>query len=241
MALYSGRWIGFAPTDMPRIAIVAALEREVAPLIRTWKVRTIEHEGRRYRLFENGKASLICGGIGGESARRATEAIVREVRPEQIWSVGFTGALDPVLKVGEVFEPRLVINAADGVRTDTGRGQGTLVSFSAVAGREQKEKLRDAYSAAAVDMEGAAVAQVCELRGLHFGAVKVVSDELGFSMPPLQDFTSIDGTFHTGRFAMHVAVRPWLWMRTIALGQNSAKASRALCAALEQRLAGSKN
>jgi adenosylhomocysteine nucleosidase len=226
---------------MPRIAIVAALEREVASLIRRWKVRMIEHEGRRYQLFESREAALICGGIGPEAARRATEAIVREVRPEQIWSVGFAGGLDPALKVGEVFEPGLVINAADGVRTGTGYGQGTLVSFSAVAGREQKEKLRDAYSAAAVDMEAAAVAQVSELRGIRFGAVKVVSDELGFSMPPLQDFMSSDGTFRTARFAMHVAVRPWLWMRTIALGQNSAKASRALCVALERRLAASKD
>ena len=106
MELYSGRWIGFAPTDMPRIAIVAALEREVAPLIRRWKVRTVEHDGRRYQLFENGDATVICGGMGAEAARRATEAIIQEVRPEQVLSVGFAGALDPALKVGEVFEPR---------------------------------------------------------------------------------------------------------------------------------------
>lgn len=236
MELCSGRWIGFVPTDMPRIAIVAALEREVAPLIRRWKVRTIEHDGRQYQLFENGAAALICGGMGAEAARRATEAIARAVQPEQIWSVGFAGALDRRLKVGEVFEPRLVIDAADGVRTDTGCGHGTLVSFKAVAEREQKVKLRDAYCATAVDMEAAAVAQGAELRGIHFAAVKAVSDELGFSMPPVQDFTSADGTFRTGRFAMYVALRPWLWRKTIALGQNSAKASRALCAAVEQRL-----
>ena len=236
MQLYNGRWIGFVPTDMPRIAIVAALEREVAPLIRRWKVRTVEHDGRRYQLFEHATAAVICGGMGAEAARRATETIIREVQPEQVWSVGFAGALDPALKVGQVFEPRVVINAADGVRSDTGCGQGTLVSFSAVAGREQKEKLRDAYSAAAVDMEAAAVAQGAELRGIRFGAVKAVSDELRFSMPPVQAFMRADGTFRTRRFAMHVAVRPWLWMRTIALGQNSAKAGRALCAALEERL-----
>lgn len=226
---------------MPRIAIVAALEREVAPLIRRWKDRTIEQDGRRYKLFENGEASLICGGIGADAARRATEAIIREIQPEQIWSVGFAGALDPTLKVGEVFEPRLVINASDGVQSDTGWGQGTLVSFRAVAGRDQKEKLWAAYSATAVDMEAAAVAQGAELRGIHFRAVKVVSDELGFPMPPVQNFMSADGTFRTGHFAMHVAARPWLWMRTIALGRNSAKASRALCAALERRLAGSRD
>ena len=51
------------------------------PLIRGWKVRTMEHGGRRYRLFENGEAVLICGGIGAEAARRATEAVIQEVKP----------------------------------------------------------------------------------------------------------------------------------------------------------------
>jgi|SRR5580765_654514 len=236
MTLYAGRWNGFAPTDMPRIAIVAAMEREVAPLIRKWQVRSVEQGGRSYQLFENREASLICAGVGPQSARRATEAIIQEVRASHILSVGFVGALDPALKVGDVFEPRTVINAGDGARTDTGCGQGTLVSFSTVAGREQKKKLRDAYSAAAVDMEAASVAQGAELRNVRFGALKVVSDEAGFVMPPVEDFIEADGSFRAVGFALHVAVRPWLWGVTLALARNSARASHALCAALEQYL-----
>ena len=221
---------------MPRIAIVAALKREVAPLIRKWPVRSVEYGGRRYQLFENGEASLICAGVGPEAARRATEAIIQEVRASHILSVGFVGALDPGLKVGEVFEPRTVINAADGSRTDTGCGQGTLVSFSTVAGREQKARLREAYSAAAVDMEAAAVAQGAELRGVRFCALKVVSDEAGFVMPPVEKFVEADGTFRAAPFTLHVALRPWLWGATVALAWNSARASKALCAALGQYL-----
>jgi len=221
---------------MPRIAIVAAMEREVASLVRRWKVRPIEHDGRHYQLFESEDASLICAGVGPEAARRATEAIIQEVRASHILSVGFVGALDPALRVGEVFEPRTVINAGDGTRVDTGCGQGTLVSFSRVAGREQKEKLREAYSAAAVDMEAGAVAQGAELRGVGFGALKVVSDEAGFVMPPVEKFIEADGSFRAARFVLHVAVRPWLWGATVALVRNSARASNALCAALEQYL-----
>ena len=81
---------------MLKIAIIAAMEREVRPLIRGWKVRAIEHAGRQYRLFEdvfeNAEVALICGGVGAESARRATEAVIREVNPAQIISVGFAGA-----------------------------------------------------------------------------------------------------------------------------------------------------
>src|ERR1700687_4044689 len=118
-----------------KIAIIAAMEREVRPLIRSCKVRMIEPGGRRYRLFENGDAALVCGGIGAEAARRATEAIIREVSPVRVISVGFAGALEASLHVGQVLEPRTVINAADGVRTDVGSGEGILVSSASGGGQ----------------------------------------------------------------------------------------------------------
>ena len=215
-----------------KIAIIAAMEREVRPLIRSWKVRMIEQGGRRYRLFEDGDAALVCGGIGAEAARRATEAVIREVSPVRVISVGFAGALDGSLHVGHVLEPRTVINAADGSRTDVGAGEGILVSSATVAGKEQKIRLGKAYGATAVDMEAAAVAQGAEARGVEFGAWKVISDAADFSPPAMDRFVADDGTFHGVKFACHVALRPWLWGTTIALARNSSKASRALCGAL---------
>jgi adenosylhomocysteine nucleosidase len=216
------------------------MEREVAPLIRSWKVRTnvrtLEHGGRRYRLFENGEATLVCAGIGAEAARRAAEAVIREVQPVRVISVGFAGALDPELQVGHVFEPRTVINAADGVRTEVGSGEGILVSSTTVAGEEQKTRLSKAYGASAVDMEAAAVAQGARARGVEFGALKVVSDAADFNLPPVDRFVAADGSFQSVRFACYVALRPWLWGATIALTRNSAKASRALSDALTSYL-----
>ena len=221
---------------MSRIALVAALEREVAPLVRSWKTRTSEHGGRSYKFFENGDVVLVCGGIGPEAARRATEAIIREFQPSHIVSVGFAGGLDPMLRVGEVLEPLTVIDGLNGSRIDTGCGEGTLVSFGSVAGRAQKEKLYKAYGAAAVDMEAAAVAQGAQRRGIEFSALKVVSDGAGFNMPAMERFVGTDGRFHAAKFVLHVAVRPWLWAATIALARNSSRASRALCGVLDRYL-----
>jgi len=221
---------------MSRIAIIAALEREVAPLVRSWKMRTMEHGGRRYRLFENGEAALVCGGIGAEAARRATEAMIREVNPVRVISAGFAGALGASLKVGDIVEPRTVINSADGARTEVGSGEGILVSFAEVAGREQKIRLSKAYSASAVDMEAAAVAQGAEARGVEFGAVKAISDAADFNLPGLDRFVADDGTIRSIRFACHVALRPWLWAPTIALARDSSRASHALCRALARYL-----
>src|ERR1019366_7098433 len=221
---------------MSRIAIIAAMEREVAPLIRSWKVRTkvrtMEHGGRRYRLFENGEAVLVCGGIGAEAARRATEAVIREVSPVRVISVGFAGALDGALQVGHVLEPRMVINAADGARTEVGSGEGILVSSATVADKAQKIRFGKAYGAVAVDMEAAAVAQGAQARGVEFGALKAISDAADFKLPALDRFVAKDGSFHSVRFACHVALHPWSWGTTIALARNSSKASRALCGAI---------
>lgn len=179
---------------------------------------------------------MICSGIGAEAARRATEAVIEAASPARVVSVGFAGALDAAMKVAEVLEPRLVINAADGARTETGSGEGRLVSFATVADREQKQRLGKAYSAAAVDMEAAAVAQGAQVRGVEFAALKAISDAADFSMPAMERFVSSDGHFLAAKFAVHVAARPWLWASTMALGRNSSKASRALCAAIERYL-----
>lgn len=227
-------------SDMAGIAIVAAMEREVKPLIRNWKVRMIEHSGRSYRLFTNvftnGEATLICGGIGAEAARRATEAIIETVSPARVLSVGFAGALDHSLQVGDVIEPRTVTNAADGARTDIGSGKGILVSSKIVADKEQKSQLAKSYGASAVDMEAAAVAQGALARGVEFAAIKAISDGVDFTIPAMDRFVAKDGTFRSGSFAAHVALRPWLWGTTIALARNGARASRALSDALANYL-----
>ena len=221
---------------MSRIAIIAAMEREVRPLIRNWKVRTVEHSGRRYQLFENGETALVCGGIGAEAARRATEAVIREVNPSRVISVGFAGALDASLEVGHVLEPRTVINVADGVRTEIGSGEGILVSAATVAGKQQKIRYGKAYGAIAVDMEAGAVAQGAQARGVEFGAVKVISDVADFNLPAVDRFVAPDGKLRPVRFACYVALRPWLWGATISLARSSGKASRALSRALTSYL-----
>lgn len=222
---------------MPEIAVVAALEREIAPLVRNWRVTEKEHGGREYRIFESGKAVVVCGGMGFDAARRATEAVIALHHPSVVLSVGFAGALDSSLHAGDVLQPRYVVDSRDGTRTDTGSGSGVLVSFPAIADAEQKAKLAKSYSAQAVDMEAAAVAKGAEARGLRFAAVKAISDEVGFAMPPMDRFIAADGTFRAQRFVLYAATRPFLWPGLLRLAQNSAKAARALGAMLQSQYA----
>jgi adenosylhomocysteine nucleosidase len=219
---------------MPDIAMVAALEREVRPLVKEWHTVDREFDGRQFRFFEKENCVVVCGGIGPEMARRASEAVIALYSPATLWSVGFAGALQPQLRVGEVLEVRQVVDAGDSSRIDmgtgnTGNGNAMLVSFSSVAGDEQKDRLAKAYGAQVVDMEAASVAKSAQAHGLAFAAVKAVSDEAGFPMPTMDRFVTSDGKFRTGSFALYGALRPWLWGTLIRLARNSAKASRALC------------
>src|ERR1700733_8640334 len=118
---------------MCRVAIVAALEREVRPLIKDWRISTKEIDGRRYRFLEKDDLVLICGGIGAEAARRAAEAVIAIYAPKVVYSVGFAGGLESGMKAADVVQPAQVIDAGDGSRTKLSGGKGILVSFGSVA------------------------------------------------------------------------------------------------------------
>src|SRR5215471_10403371 len=119
---------------MPELAIVAALEREIHLLVRNWRLEEREYSGRRFRFFTSERCVAVCGGIGLEAARRATEAVIALYEPAKVESVGFAGALERGLKVGQVLEIRRVIDARDSSQKEAGSGSAVLVSFPAVAG-----------------------------------------------------------------------------------------------------------
>jgi len=217
-----------------RVAIVAALEHEVKPAIRLWRSVERRHDGRVFRFFEAPSAVLVCGGIGPEAARRATEAILALYSPAIVYSVGFAGGVISQLKVGELFVPSEVIDVADGSRAETGGGHGSLLSLAAIATKSQKLRFAEAYGASAVDMEAAAVARGAEAKGVAFGAVKAISDEVDFEMPSMHRAIDSQGNLRTARLLMYALVRPWTWPSLIRLARDSAKAAQTLAHYLNQ-------
>ena len=66
--------------------------------------------------------------------------------------------------------------------------------------RRRSASLLTKYGADVVDMEAAAVAQVAKERALEFAAMKAISDDAEFAMPPLTRFIDENGKFATGAF-----------------------------------------
>lgn len=222
-------------TSPRKIAIVAALAREVTPLVRGWKsYRLPAADGlHRLRFFESESAVVVCGGIGREAATEATRTVIERYRPQVVVSAGFAGALVPGLKVASILSPAKVIAASTGTAFETrAAGSGILVTAAAVAGPEEKRRLAERFSAEAVDMEAAAVARAAQAEGVRFRAVKAISDELDFPVPPTEGFLSASGEFKTLRFAAYVLLRPHLWGPARRFGRNCSLAASALAEAL---------
>jgi len=115
-------------------------------------------------------------------------------RPRFILSAGFSGALRPEQRVGdlilatEVMDQRgnrwpasrpMALLSADGFTL------GQLLTTSALVGDpHEKRRLGEEYGAAAVDMESALVARLCHEHGVPFACLRVISDDLNTPLSP---------------------------------------------------------
>jgi len=226
-----------------KIGIIAALEREVQPLVKGWFSSCVQHEGRDFAFYERGYAVVVCGGIGPERARRAAEAVIAKYSPELIISAGVAGALVPDLHVGDTIFPAVVIDTQDGSRRESAiqnapignspLARTVLATYPEIASIAQKQQLAKSYGAHVVDMEAVAVARAAEKHGLPFIAIKAISDELNFELPEINRFTR-NGQFQTGKFVVYIALRPSLWLRVFRLARNTRLASENLCAWLRE-------
>jgi hypothetical protein len=225
-----------------QLAIIAALEREIQPLIKGWQRAQFTYDGRNFTCYRHEDLLAMAGGIGCEAARRAARAVVAQHQPRMLVSAGLAGALIRSLKVGSVIVPNVIIDAATGTeyRCNLGEGVlggGILVSAGQVAGRASKPELVEKFHALAVDMEAAGVAEVAREQQVGFRCVKVISDESEFAMPPVERFIDMQGNFETAKFARWLALRPAMWPSVMALARNSNRAAQALCAWLREKTA----
>jgi len=205
------------------VGIVTAMATEVWPLIREWKKNR-----RPPEFFETDNAVLLCGGIGYEAGKRAAEAVIEYTGPSLLIATGLAGGLKPEWTLGRTMVAAEVVDEATGRRFKTAYGEGTVVSSREIARAAKKRELASRFAADLVDMEGAAVAEVAEAHGLPFLAVKAVSDEMDFELPPLQGFVDPEGRFQSARFGFWAAWHPRWWPAIVQLKRRSDLAAEKL-------------
>lgn len=165
--------------------------------------------GRRVvRGTLNGEdAFVVVSGVGKSNAAAAAQLAIQETGTKRILNLGVSGGLDPAMKVGEIYE------VADAVQYDfdlvqiNGTEMGTLnerdtpfIPCKAEGRFEAKtlgtgDRFNDSADDSALlkklgaslrDMEGAAIAHVCEMAGVEFVSYKCISDVEGSGSMPEQ-------------------------------------------------------
>jgi adenosylhomocysteine nucleosidase len=234
------------------VAIVAALPREIAELVRGRKAdAAYRRRSIDLHWIGTGDAIVVAAGMGAQRVTLAVQAAIEQVRemyslppddevvlPSFLISVGLAGACSPELKPGDVAVAREVVDTLTGERFATADTDAkyTLVTTPEIASAKEKERLFATYGAAMVDMEAATVARLAVAKRIPFRAIKAISDAHDFELAALSDFADEQGQFRTAAFALHTAIRPHTWGKTIRLGRNSKMALEALTARLEKEL-----
>jgi adenosylhomocysteine nucleosidase len=144
-------------------AAVPAAPRPIAVLF------ALEREAVPFRRAARGldHVSIHVSGVGRQRARVTAERILSECpSPHLVIAAGFCGAIVPRLRVGDVVTERI------------------LTVEHLVSDPAEKRRLAASHQADAVDMESAAVAEVCVARGVPFLAVRAVSDAVDTALSP---------------------------------------------------------
>ena len=130
---------------MSRIAIVAALQREIASLVKGWQSDPALAK-RNIFVSWNENVVVACAGMGAARVALAVEAAIAHGPVTEIWSVGFAGACNPHLRAGNEIHAGVVIDAMTGERSETEQGTQVLVTVETPASVAEKARLVAAYS-----------------------------------------------------------------------------------------------
>ena len=167
--------------------IIIATKIEAEPFIQGFGLETIEK--KPVPVMGNNAIVLAISDIGKTNAAIATSHLIQKFQPTRICNLGAAGAVDRNFKIGDILHidkiyeldrPRLPSDDPVVHKPDTLKGFRT-VSLAT----QDRPVLKDLDRMAAgkladlVDMEGAAVVQVCQAFGISVNIFKIVTDTAG--------------------------------------------------------------
>ncbi|MDA1213389.1 MAG: 5'-methylthioadenosine nucleosidase, partial [Planctomycetota bacterium] len=175
---------------------VCALAIEINPFLNRCE-RPRKYTGGNFvfrgGIYDGIRVAIVQSGVGFAKARQATQAMIDAHRPSWIISAGFSGALQPQMKIGDiVVGTSLVDTHGQELKIDMqmpadpaqGLHVGRLVTADAIVRTvEEKKQLAERHQGLAVDLESLAVAQVCRADKIPCLAVRVISDDLSSDLP----------------------------------------------------------
>lgn len=218
---------------------------ELRPLVAPLHLARTREGGLELYRGSTGHVEVVAalGGVGLASAARRTEALLDATSPERVVVVGIAGGIGPGVAVGDLVVPERVENLA------TGRSfapapfgerapRGVLASSDGIEAPEVVARLAE-RGFVAVDMETAAVAEVCERRGCPWSVFRAVSDRAdgGGSDDAVFGLIDAEGRPRPAAVARFLLTRPHRIPQLVRLARGSHAATRAAAAAVVAAIA----
>ncbi|HEV3385083.1 MAG TPA: hypothetical protein VG097_09715 [Gemmata sp.] len=210
------------------VIVLFALEREAAPF---------------RRLARNLIAVRIhVTGVGRKRLRAALDKILSESKtPSCIIAAGFCGALQPDLKVGDVVIANEVVDQSGHSwrvtdnRNHLKQSNRRLLTVNyLLAKAAEKQRLGELHKADVVDMESAAVAQVCAARCVPFLVMRAVSDTVDTELSPELVKLLSGGNVSVWKAVRALIGKPTLLGEFRKLARDTKLAARKLAESLER-------
>ena len=208
------------------IAFVCAMPMELRPLRRRLRLRKagLGYGGR----IGDRPVIAVVSGIGTALARAATVRLLDAVDVEWVIVVGIAGAIGNQTPIGTLVLPQIVVNGADGaVHRPMPLGVGTAygklwTTDELLLDPAQHAELR-VDGVLALDMETAAVAKVCDERGVPWSVVRAISDRAGDGTVDAEIFglTHPDGRSNLPAVARYLVRHPGALPRLVRLAKGA--------------------
>lgn len=238
--------------------VLFALGREALYFRRAFRRQRVRGAPcRGWRTGVSGRTMLVLEtGMGETAVAAALDWVLggpslggMTYRPEVIVSAGFSGALVPDLRVGDLVLADEVSDWAGnqwpatwpdplsiGMGLPPWRRGRLLTTTSLVAVPEEKRRLGEQHRALAVDMETAAVARVCRHQGVPFGSLRVISDDGSTPLSPRLVGLLKHGRVAPTRVFAAVLAQPALVVELWRLARDTRRAARQMSLGLHKLL-----
>lgn len=229
------------------IGIVSALPIEMGQFVdRCEKVKHYSGGGMVFRggRYDGIRVVIAEAGMGFAKARKATQALIDAHAPPWVISCGFSGALLPQMKIGQIVVANSIVDQ-HGQHIDISLNLTTDEAAGLYVGRlltademvrlvQEKQELHEQHEALAVDMESLAVAQVAQESKTGFMAVRVISDDMSADLPSeILSIMGDTGAVRIGAALTSIVKRPESFKDMMHLRQNAQAASKSLATFLD--------
>jgi nucleoside phosphorylase len=186
----------------------------------------------------NSDVTAVHIGMGPPATRRAATRLLDASstgdRPvDHVMIAGICGGLDPEVPVGTLINPEVLVDHSSGATYrhrppgDTAV-HGKLITTEGVSLDPDLTAAFFADGCIAVDMESAAVAEVCEARGCPWSVYRCISDRPfdGLLDERIIAVTNPDGSGNQAELEKLLAADPSLAAKLEQLGRDSSNAAR---------------